>query len=68
MYKYDYIKNNWDFLMYIGVEDISKYGKSVFLFNGWDDKKKIPTIERIDPRYVYPYNEGGLLVEDYPFF
>ena len=68
MYKYDYIKNNWDFLMYIWVEDISKYGKSVFLFNGWDDKKKIPTIERIDPRYVYPYNEGGLLVEDYPFF
>lgn len=25
-------------------------------------------MERIDPRFVYPYNDGTLLVKDYPFF
>lgn len=25
-------------------------------------------MQRIDPRFVYPYNDGTLLVKDYPFF
>lgn len=25
-------------------------------------------MERIDPRFVYPYNDGTLLVKEYPFF
>lgn len=32
MYKSDFIKQNWDFDRYIGLEDICKYGKSVQLF------------------------------------
>lgn len=32
MYKSDFIKQNWDFDRYIGLEDICKYGKSVELF------------------------------------
>ena len=57
MYKSDYIKQNWDFGRYIGLEDICKYGKAVDLFTGWDDKSLTPTVERIDPRFVYPYND-----------
>lgn len=68
MYKSDYIKQNWDFWRYIGLEDICKYGKAVDLFTGWNDKQLVPTVERIDPRFVYPYNDWTLLVKDYPFF
>lgn len=68
MYKHDYIKNNWDFYKYMQIEDICRYWKAVTLFTGWDDKKKTPTTERIDPRFVYPYNEWSYLVQDYPFF
>ena len=68
MFKYDYIRNNWDFYKYIWMEDICKYWKFVQLFTWRDKKNKVPTIERIDPRYVYPYNDWGLLVKDYPFF
>ena len=28
----------------------------------------MPIVQRIDPRFVYPYNDGSLLVQDYPFF
>lgn len=68
MYQSDYIKQNWDFGRYIGLEDICKYGKAVDLFTGWNDKQLVPTVERIDPRFVYPYNDWTLLVKDYPFF
>ena len=68
MYKSDYIKENWDFDRYIGLEDICKYWKSVQLFTGWNDKRIVPIVERIDPRFVYPYNDWTLLVKDYPFF
>lgn len=68
MYKSDFIKQNRDFDRYIGLEDICKYGKSVQLFTGFNDKSITPTVERIDPRFVYPYNDWTLLVKDYPFF
>lgn len=68
MYKSDYIKNNWDFEKYIGIEDVCKYWKNILLFTGFDNDKITPTVERIDPRCVYPYNDGAKLVKDYPFF
>ena len=68
MYKSDYIKENRDFDRYIGLEDICKYWKSVELFTWWNDDRITPIVERIDPRFVYPYNDWTLLVKDYPFF
>ena len=68
MYKTDYANENWAFDRYMWLEDVCKYWKAVFLFSGYDDKKNVPTIQRIDPRFVYPYNDGSLLVKDYPFF
>lgn len=68
MYKTDYANENWGFDRYMWLEDVCKYWKAVFLFSGYDDKKNVPTIQRIDPRFVYPYNDGSLLVKDYPFF
>lgn len=68
MYKTDYVNEHWDFDRYIGLEDVCKYWKAVFLFAGYDTKKNVPIVQRIDPRFVYPYNDGSLLVEDYPFF
>ena len=68
MYKTDYANENWGFDRYMWLEDVCKYWKAVFLFSGYDNKKNVPTIQRIDPRFVYPYNDGSLLVKDYPFF
>ena len=68
MFKYDYINNRWDFDKYMWIDDVCKYWKFVQLFCWWDKDKKVPIIERIDPRFVYPYNDWSLLVEDYPFF
>ena len=68
MYKTDYVNENWAFDRYMWLEDICKYWKAVFLFSGYDNTKNVPTIQRIDPRFVYPYNDGSLLVKDYPFF
>lgn len=68
MYKTDYANENWWFDRYMWLEDVCKYGKAVFLFSGYDNKKNVPVIQRIDPRFVYPYNDGSLLVKDYPFF
>lgn len=68
MFKTDYVNEHWDFDRYMWLEDVAKYGKAVFLFSGYDSKKNVPTIQRIDPRFVYPYNDGSLLVRDYPFF
>ena len=68
MYKTDYTNENWGFDRYMWLEDVCKYWKAVFLFSGYDNKKNVPTIQRIDPRFVYPYNDGSLLVKDYPFF
>ena len=68
MYKTDYTNNNWDFYKYMWIEDVCKYWKFVQLFTWFDDDKITPTVERIDPRFVYPYNDGSLLVKDYPFF
>ena len=68
MFKTDYVNEHWDFDRYMGLEDIAKYWKAVFLFSGYDTKKNVPTVQRIDPRFVYPYNDGSLLVKDYPFF
>jgi len=68
MYKADYLNNGWDFDKYMGIDDVCKYWKFVQLFCWWDKEKKIPIIERIDPRFVYPYNDGSILVKDYPFF
>ena len=68
MFKYDYINNKWDFDKYMWIDDVCKYWKFVQLFCWWDKEKKVPIIERIDPRFVYPYNDGSILVEDYPFF
>lgn len=68
MFKFDYIRNNWDFYKYIWIEDVCKYWKFIQLFTWWDKKNKVPTVERIDPRYIYPYNDWWLLVKDYPFF
>lgn len=68
MYKTDYVNEHWDFDRYMGLEDVCKYGKAVFLFSGYDKKKNVPIVQRIDPRFVYPYNDGSLLVKDYPFF
>lgn len=68
MYKTDYVNENWAFDRYMWLEDICKYWKAIFLFSGYDNKKNVPTIQRIDPRFVYPYNDGSLLVKDYPFF
>ena len=68
MYKTDYTNENWGFDRYMWLEDVCKYWKAVFLFSGYDNKKNVPVIQRIDPRFVYPYNDGSLLVKDYPFF
>ena len=68
MYRSDFIKQNWDFDRYIGLEDVCKYWKFVQLFTGFDNDTLTPTVQRIDPRFVYPYNDGSLLVKDYPFF
>lgn len=68
MFKTDYVNEHWDFDRYMALEDVAKYGKAVFLFSGYDNKKNVPTVQRIDPRFVYPYNDGSLLVKDYPFF
>lgn len=68
MYKYDYINNQWDFDKYMGIDDVCKYWKFVQLFCWWDKDKKVPIVERIDPRFVYPYNDWSILVKDYPFF
>lgn len=68
MFKTDYANERWDFDRYMWLEDIAKYWKAVFLFSGYDSKKNVPTIQRIDPRFIYPYNDGSLQVKDYPFF
>lgn len=68
MFKTDYANERWDFDRYMWLEDIAKYGKAVFLFTWYDSKKNVPTVQRIDPRFVYPYNDGSLQVKDYPFF
>ena len=68
MYKYDYINNQWDFDKYMWIDDVCKYWKFVQLFCWWDQENKVPIIERIDPRFVYPYNDWSILVKDYPFF
>lgn len=68
MYKTDYQNQNWWFDRYMWLEDVCKYWKAVFLFTWYDSKKNVPTVQRIDPRFVYPYNDGSLLVKDYPFF
>ena len=68
MYKTDYQNENWGFDRYMGLEDVCKYWKAVFLFSWYNSKKNVPVIQRIDPRFVYPYNDGSLLVKDYPFF
>ena len=68
MFKTDYVNERWDFDRYMWLEDVAKYGKAVFLFSGYDNKKNVPIVQRIDPRFVYPYNDGSLLVRDYPFF
>ena len=68
MFKTDYVNEHWDFDRYMWLEDIAKYWKAVFLFSGYDKKKNVPIVQRIDPRFIYPYNDGSLLVKDYPFF
>ena len=68
MFKTDYLNNSWDFDKYMWIDDVCKYGKFVQLFCWWDSENLVPIIERIDPRFVYPYNDGSLLVKDYPFF
>ena len=68
MFKTDYVNEKWDFDRYMWLEDIAKYWKAVFLFSGYDKKRNVPVVQRIDPRFVYPYNDGSLLVKDYPFF
>ena len=68
MYKYDYINNQWDFDKYMWIDDVCKYWKFIQLFCWRDKENKVPIIERIDPRFVYPYNDWSILVKDYPFF
>lgn len=68
MFNTDYVNEHWDFSRYMWLEDVCKYGKYVELFTGFDKKKKVPIVQRIDPRFVYPYNDWSLLVKDYPFF
>lgn len=68
MFKTDYINQHWDFDRYMWLEDVCKYGKYVTLFAWYDKENNVPITQRIDPRYVYPYNDGSLLVKDYPFF
>ncbi len=68
MFKTDYTNEHWDFDRYMGLEDVCKYWKAVFLFSGYNKKKNVPIVQRIDPRFVYPYNDGSLLVDQYPFF
>ena len=68
MFKTDYVNEHWDFDRYMWLEDVAKYWKAVFLFSGYDKKKNVPVVQRIDPRFIYPYNDGSLLVKDYPFF
>ena len=68
MYRFDYLNNSWDFDKYIGIDDVCKYWKFIQLFCWWDKDNKVPIIERIDPRFVYPYNDWSILVKDYPFF
>lgn len=68
MFKTDYVNERWDFDRYMWLEDVAKYWKAVFLFSGYDSKKNVPIVQRIDPRFVYPYNDGSLQVKDYPFF
>ena len=68
MYKYDYMNNQRDFDKYMWIDDVCKYWKFVQLFCWRDKENKVPIIERIDPRFVYPYNDWSILVKDYPFF
>ena len=68
MFKTDYTNEHRDFDRYMGLEDVCKYWKAVFLFSGYNKKKNVPIVQRIDPRFVYPYNDGSLLVDQYPFF
>ena len=68
MFKTDYVNERWDFDRYMWLEDIAKYWKAVYLFSWYDKKRNVPTVQRIDPRFVYPYNDGSLQVKDYPFF
>lgn len=68
MFKTDYVNEHWDFDRYMWLEDVAKYWKAVFLFSGYDKKRNVPIVQRIDPRFIYPYNDGSLLVKDYPFF
>ena len=68
MFRFDYLNNSWDFDKYIWIDDVCKYWKFIQLFCWWDKDHKVPIIERIDPRFVYPYNDWSILVKDYPFF
>ena len=68
MFNTDFTNEHWDFDRYMALEDVCKYWKSVMLFSWFNKKRKVPIVQRIDPRFVYPYNDGSLLVRDYPFF
>ena len=68
MFRYDYINNQRDFDQYMWIDDVCKYWKFVQLFCWWNKENKVPIVERIDPRFVYPYNDWSILVKDYPFF
>lgn len=68
MYDADFSNNQRWFDEYIWIEDVGKYWKFVRLFTWYDKDWKVPTYERIDPRFVYPYNDGSIKVKDYPFF
>ena len=56
MFRFDYLNNSWDFDKYIWIDDVCKYWKFIQLFCWWDKDNKVPIIERIDPRFVYPFN------------
>lgn len=68
LYEYDYDNNQRGFDEYMWVEDMCRYWKYVRLFTWYDDEEKVPTFERIDPRFVYPYNDWSIPVKKYPFF
>ena len=68
LYEYDYSNQQRWFDEYMGVEDMCRYGKYVRLFTWYDNDEKVPTFERIDPRFVYPYNDWSIAVKKYPFF
>lgn len=68
MYNTDFTNEQWGFNRYVWLLDVCKYWKYVELFTGFNKKTKTPITQRIDPRFVYPYNDGSLLVKDYPFF